>query len=279
MGVRIALFGSYLGPVTFKRLLIAASVLLVAAAFGAPSPVGATHTWGSYHWARQANPFTLSLADNVSTQWDASLQLASSDWTQSSVLNTNVVAGRNNPKTCKPVTGRVEVCNAKYGSTGWLGIAQIWASGSHITQGVVKLNDTYFNTAAYNTPEWRNFVTCQEVGHAFGLGHQDENFDNANLGSCMDYTSNPASNQHPNQHDFDLLESIYSHTDTTTTVRASSTSSASSGAGNAQNDWGKAIGGHPAGGADGHHHNDVFVKDLGKGHVVLTHVFWAAHSH
>ena len=59
---------------------------------------------------------------------------------------------------------------------------------------------------------------CQEVGHTLGLDHQDENFDNPNLGTCMDYTSDPGTNQHPNQHDYDELEAIYAHLDTTTTV-------------------------------------------------------------
>ena len=47
----------------------------------------------------------------------------------------------------------MEVCNATYGNTGWLGVAQIWTSGSHIVQDTGKLNDTYFNTAKYNKPE------------------------------------------------------------------------------------------------------------------------------
>lgn len=258
-------------------------VLLAVTTLVAASPAEASHTWGSYHWARPANPFTLELADNLTSQWDASLVLASSDWTASSVLDTTVVAGNNNPKTCKPVAGRVEVCNAKYGNNGWLGIAQIWASGSHITQGVVKLNDTYFNTASYNTPEWRNFVTCQEVGHTFGLGHQDEAFDNPNLGSCMDYTSDPSTNQHPNAHDYELLESIYGHTDSFTTVKSSGDGTTDGGGGNgkgngkgnsgkAQDDWGRAVNGGAHGGG---HHPDVFVKDLGNGQVVVTHVFWA----
>lgn len=106
---------------------------------------------------------------------------ASADWSKSTVLNTTVVAGSTNPKNCKGVSGRVEVCNSTYGNNGWLGIASISVTGgTHITQGTVKLNDTYFNTARYNTPAWRNLVTCQEVGHTFGLDHQDENFDNAN---------------------------------------------------------------------------------------------------
>src|SRR5688572_31754287 len=52
---------------------------------------------------------------------------------------------------CRPTAGRIEVCNAAYGNNGWLGIAQIWISGAHITQGTTKLNDTYFNTDTYNT--------------------------------------------------------------------------------------------------------------------------------
>ena len=82
----------------------------------------------------------------------------------------------------------------------------------------MKLNDTYFNTAQYNTPAWRNLVTCQEIGHTFGLAHQDENFNNTNLGTCMDYTNDPSTNQHPNAHDYEELDIIYSHLDTTTTV-------------------------------------------------------------
>ena len=55
---------------------------------------------------------------------------------------------------------------------------------------------------------------CQEIAHDFGLDHQDENFDNPNLGSCMDYTSDPdgpPSNEHPNSHDFQQIAAIYSH--------------------------------------------------------------------
>jgi hypothetical protein len=116
----------------------------------------------------------------------------------------------------------VEVCNSTYGNNGWLGIASISITGgTHITQGTVKLNDTYFNTATYNKPEWRALVACQEIGHTFGLDHQDTTFDNANLGTCMDYTSNPLGppdNEHPNKHDYDELDIIYAHLDSTTTI-------------------------------------------------------------
>jgi hypothetical protein len=183
-----------------------------------------SHSWNGYHWARTANPFTLKLGDNVTTAWDSILATSSSDWSKSSVLDTNVVGGNSNKK-CKPTSGQVEVCNSNYGRKGWLGIASVWVdSDSHITQGTVKLNDTYFKkTSKYNKPEWRKLLSCQEVGHTLGLDHQDDNFDNTNLGTCMDYASNPLGppdDEHPNQHDYDELNTIYSHLDTSTTIKA-----------------------------------------------------------
>jgi len=183
--------------------------------------VNASHSWGGYHWARTANPFNLNIGDNVKSAWDSYLRTASSDWSTSSVLDTTIVSGRSFTKNCRATNGRVEVCNAKYGRNGWLGVASIWISGGHITQGVVKVNDTYFNTSFYNTSAWRNLVMCQEVGHILGLDHQDEDFNNPPLGTCMDYSADPTPNQHPNQHDYDMLSEIYAHFDTTTTLKQS----------------------------------------------------------
>lgn len=241
-------------------------VALIAFAF----PASANHAWGSYHWARTSNPFTVKLGDNVSSAWDSYLRTASTDWSKSQVLDTTVVAGQATTKQCKATTGRVEVCNAAYGQNGWLGVASISVSGSHITAGTVKLNDTYFAMAQYNTPAWRLMVTCQEVGHTFGLDHQDENFNNANLGTCMDYTNDPSSNQHPNQHDYDQLQTIYSHLDSTTTVMsAPAVPTAAAGNFETQAEWGKAIRNDGAG------RPSLFVRDLGNGNFVYTHVFWA----
>lgn len=239
-------------------------VLSIFASFILAPATLADHDWNGYHWARTANPFTLKLGDNVSSVWDGNLAVASSDWSTSSVLDTTVVSGSTNPKNCKPVQGRIEVCNSKYGKNGWLGIAQIWVTGDHIYKGAVKMNDTYFNTAQYNTNAWRQLVVCQEVAHAFGLDHQDEDFNNANLGSCMDYTNNPSTNQHPNAHDFEELETIYAHLDSTTTVGQTAPQNSPQGDGS---DWGRE--------ARRHGHESVFVKDLGRGHKIVTHVFWS----
>lgn len=191
-------------------LLLAGALLLLMAAV--PSLVRADHAWGNYHWARSSNPVSLELGDNVSSTWDGHLAEASADWNHSSVLDTVVAAGMAKGK-CRPTEGRVEVCNDTYGNNGWLGVAQIWASGDHIVQATTKVNDTYFSSPPYNTNEWRQMVMCQEIGHDFGLAHQDEDFDNPNLGTCMDYTDDPSTNQEPNQHDFEQLEDLYAHLD------------------------------------------------------------------
>ena len=248
-----------------RAATIAAVGLCLVAFSSSPS---ANHAWGTYHWARTANPFTLDLGDNVTSVWDASLRTASADWSQSTVLNAVVDTGHARSKQCRPQAGRVEVCNATYGNNGWLGIAQIWANGSHITQGSVKMNDTYFNTAQYNTPAWRALVVCQEVGHTFGLDHQDETFDNPNLGTCMDYTNNPGTNQHPNTHDYQELEAIYGHVDTTTTVGAE----VPRGNGldlDQPSEWGRLMRTRKGGRVQ------TFERDLGNGNKVITFVIWA----
>ena len=232
----------------------------------------ANHSWGGYHWARTVNPFNLNIGDNVTSAWDQHLNTPSSDWSASSVLDTTVVSGRAFTKTCRATSGRVEACNAKYGNNGWLGVASIWISGGHITKGVVKMNDTYFNTSFYNTPAWRNLVVCQEVGHTLGLDHQDEDFNNPSLGTCMDYSSDPTPNQHPNQHDYDMLSEIYAHFDTTTTLSQSASLRGFFDFDIDHNDL-KNLGKEIRTSID--KRTSLFERDFGSGNKVFTFVTWA----
>ena len=272
----------------------------VAAVVGMVSFVAGTananHAWGNYHWARTANPFTVKLGDNVTSIWDYYLGVSATDWSVTSGACNNgqnpvratVVAGSvTNVKRCTALSGTVQVCNASYGANGWLGIASIWANGDHITQSTVKLNDYYFNQAQYNTPAWRRMVCEQEVGHAFGLGHQDEIFANPDLldacgrGSCMDYSDNPANQGTPNQHDYDQLVTIYNHLDSFTTLAAGLPFASGPGRGQGmglgadididtenQAEWGRPI--HFANGRP-----NVYERDFGGGRKVITHVLWA----
>src|SRR5262245_28827952 len=171
-----------------ERRFVLLSGFLALTIWISPSLVEANHAWGNYHWARTRNPVTLLVGDNVTSEWDSQLLLAASDWDngavafhRNDVINPIVTNGASISSTCRPTLGRIEVCNAPYGENGWLGLARIWAnSDSHITQATTQLNDTYFVRPEYNSPSMRQFVVCQEVGHTFGLDHQDEAFDNPN---------------------------------------------------------------------------------------------------
>ncbi len=281
---------------TCLRLLVAIIVVPAFAAFLAfaafSSAASADHSWSNYHWGRKSNPSTLSVGDNVSSTWDSYLRTAAShatynDWTDSSVLDTPVVTSGKSPRRCRPTSGRVEACSYAYGRNGWLGVAQIWVSGSHITQGTTKVNDTYFNTARYNTPGWKHLVMCQELGHTFGLGHVNETYNTPNLGTCMDYTNDPdgkaadpdqLSNEYPNAHDYKQLETIYNgHADSTSTIRTSAASRMPPAANqidfNDRREWGRMI----RTSRDGRfaiYERDLGIKD-GKRHKVITHVIWA----
>jgi len=272
----------------FLIVLTAVVLLLPTAAF-------ADHQWGNYHWGRTANPFTLKAHDTLSVVWEPYLQEAANDWSASTILDIAPQWGQplTSARRCTSANGRIEVCNAKYGNNGWLGLAGIYASGDHITKAYTKVNDTYFNTATYNTPAWRRLVMCQEIAHDFGLDHQDETFDNANLGSCMDYTNDPDggaggasntddSNEHPNLHDFDQIEAMYAHLDAVNTYtivfddvadRLLAPPTAEEILADA-GQWGAPIG------FDGQGRPNLFMMRLGTNRegaaeVGFTHVFWA----
>lgn len=255
-------------------------VTLALLALAIPAIVAADHSWGPYHWARTSNPFPLKVGDNVDSVWDPFLDQAIADWNQSSVLSLTEVAGGTRPRSCRPTSGRVEVCNARYGNNGWLGIAQIWITGGeHITQAITKVNDYYHDQPPYNTAPWRALVMCQEIGHDFGLDHQDEDFNNPNLGTCMDYTSNPSgppSNEHPNSHDYQQLAEMYAHLDDFNSWSLTGGGQQSLGVPPAMNEidfagpeqWGRLVHLSPSGAYA------VFELDFGGGNKVLTHVTW-----
>lgn len=267
------------------RIGLAACVVL-----GAITPASANHSWGGYHWAGDGSETPIKVNTSITAQWNTSVAGSISDWDTSTELTLSSATSSASAKKCSPISGQILVCNSAYGNRGWLGIASIWLTSGHISQATTKLNDSYFNTAQYNTPAWRAMVACQEVGHDFGLDHQDEGFNNVNLGTCMDYTNAPdggvvggfdygPGNRHPNAHDYGELNTIYNHDDGFTTATASTNfgirqvgkaaPQSAAGAGDSPAEWGRAI--HN----DGQGRPDVFLKDQGNGHKVLTHVFWA----
>ena len=277
---------------------VAALAAVCAAALAGPSQ--ANHSWNNYHWQKGSGALTVPVGDNVDAKWDNYLRQAMNGGTDTNgangdgwndvtgIIASSVVAGATNAKNCKAVPGTIQVCNSRYGQTQWLGIASIWLSNGHISQGTTKLNDTYFNTAKYNTPAWRRLVTCQEIGHDYGLGHTNEIFTNRNDGTCMDYTNAPSggvlngfdygpANEYINSHDAQMLASIYDHSEVAATNFGERTVGGRPSApppamdstpGDSPSEWGRAV--H----RDGMGRPDVFEMDLGNGQKKITHVFW-----
>ena len=199
-----------------KKVLSAASIVFALALLTSTSK--ADNSWGPYHWARTTESFDLTVVNSTTGDWDGYVSQAVSDWSMSDKLTmVEDPYGSTSKKVrrqCKGPSGQVRICNLAYGQTGWLGIAGLSIdANSHITKGYTKLNDTYFSMSFYNDPskDWKQSVTCQELGHNVGLHHQDEDFNNLSLFSCMDYQNPPFAQ--PNAHDWDQLAIIYGHAD------------------------------------------------------------------
>lgn len=279
----------FLKKITYSLVVVAVTLFLFT------MTAHASHAWSKYHWNMSTDQSTLvplELGNNTSFDWYASLALASSEWNKSVLQNAIATGGSN--ANCDPTSGRVEVCNGLYGDNGWLGLASVWVKrgrSGHITQGVVQLNDTYFSLQQYNTSPWRNMVMCQELAHTFALTHQDEDFTNANLGSCNDYTNDPdgtiygqMDNQYPNPHDYDMMVDIYAHLNSTDSGgntggkpgKCSPWPSCKNGSAkmsknidhNNPSSWGRAVR------QDARGKNSVFVKELKDGTSIITYVTW-----
>jgi hypothetical protein len=95
-----------------------------------------------------------------------------------------------------------------YGETGWLGINEVLKSVPQniIQSSVAKMNEHYLLNAGYDE---RLYTMCHELGHGYGLPHTDENFNNKDLGNCLDYTNNPSNNLRPGQQNCNRLLEMY----------------------------------------------------------------------
>jgi predicted Zn-dependent protease len=190
-------------------------VALLLAPLLTVAPTAASDT-GGFHWARQSSQFSLQVGSNLDGPWTGVLNEAVADWNKNETVTFRVVGGGTGPQECRPVTGRVEACNWRYGTQeGWLGLTRLYfnQSGDHIEAATVQMNDSFFDTTSqYNNDAARRHTMCHELGHTAGLDH-------VSTSSCMNDSQDAVfNNLHPINKDFNQLARIYNHTDSTTTV-------------------------------------------------------------
>ena len=158
-------------------------------------------------WKNEKNGLQLKIQNALTSDWDEYFFQAVTDWNKAPALLLDT--GRSNPDLmCSSVMGIMKVCNDDYGKTGWTSISELYFDkGNNIASSVAKMNDTYLKDAS--NPE-KQFAMCHEIGHGVGLPHRNENANNADLGSCLDYTFRFENNMQPDSKvDFDNLERMY----------------------------------------------------------------------
>jgi hypothetical protein len=158
------------------------------------------------------NGLELEMLNALDSTWQEAFENAVADWDNGApdalTLPTRKVDVDN---ACSRVDGVMKVCNGNYGDTGYLGINQLITQTSNnlIISSVAKMNEFYLNNAEAVE---RQYTMCHEIGHGFGLYHTDEDFNNADLGNCLDYSPNPEVNLHPGTINYERLVILYGET-------------------------------------------------------------------
>lgn len=155
---------------------------------------------------RRTDGLDLDVLNALESQWNTNFDIAVSEWNVGADALDLAVFTVNVDNRCSEVNGKLKVCNGDYGETKWRGINQVILSDGFIISSIAKLNEYYLASA---DEAQRQYTMCHEIGHGFGLPHTDENFFNADLGNCMDYTSNPEVNKSPDESNFSFLMDLY----------------------------------------------------------------------
>lgn len=160
------------------------------------------------HWPENGNGLRVMIINALTPEWHNSFDLAVEDWNsgQPDAIEITKEMGTYD-ENCEAPDGKVIVCNGDYGDSKWRGVNEAMLNPrGKIVSSTARMNEYYL----FNMREgaWQ-YTLCHEIGHSLGLGHTDENFDNPDLGNCMDYTDNLNANKHPDESNYEKLLSIY----------------------------------------------------------------------
>lgn len=178
-----------------RAVTLWAAIVAVVAIAGAPMGAWASHRWGCWKYANYQINWYNGASGDYNLIYNEEARADSNSWHNYTDLSLTPVSAAGS-------TDHINAYAGYYGSTGWLGIAEIRGySGCTVFNGRARLNRSYLDNGSYSRTN-KKHVACQEVGHLFGLGH--------NRGSsttCMNDTILTA--PQPNSHDQSLINSIY----------------------------------------------------------------------
>ncbi len=168
-----------------RELYMLGSLFIASFVATTATVVFAAHQWSCWHW----NHGNIKITNAATGYWNTIIGDEFNDWD----VGTCVSFGSGTE-----ITGD----SGFYGNTGWLGIARLLTVDSGaclILSAEALLNQTYLDGGTYPETADRH-VTCQEIGHTLGLGHD------RGQTTCMN--DQVLTNPFFRQHDVDLIASI-----------------------------------------------------------------------
>ena len=191
-----------------SRRFLTALVLSLSTLLALPAGSLADHAWlvdgRPVHWASTVEPAQIDLGDNLDDpEWDSLRFVPPLVWS-----STTLSSGGLGPSPYLLVSTRtgglasneVEMYDGFYGANEWVGQATLYSidSEGHIGRATIQLNRSYSLTQGQ-----KHAAINHEVGHTLGLAHDDETVMCAVLCGI----------ENPVTHDYEVLDSVNSHTD------------------------------------------------------------------
>ena len=241
------------------RRAIAVVVTTFAGFVGAAT---ANHSWGSYHWARTSNPFTLKLDNNVTTAWTpTSPPPLLTGLPPPCSTRAIITAIGLSEHAVSPAPAGSRSATATYGNNGWLGVARSRSAATHHPAHGQAQRHLLQHSDLQHAP-WRQPRHVPRGRPHVGLDHQDVNFD---------------------QHEPRDLHGLHQHTGPRTSTRTRTTTT-SCRPSTAHLDSTTTVGASagflpdacpvspspPANQVN----RSTYRTDLGDGHALVTHIFW-----